>query len=159
MYKRFLLCLFLGLFCWCSCAHFGPGQKEGVYPEEVMDLLMDLNKISYWPYRFVEHEFDCSNMAALLYDLLTDRGYKCQLVIGLNILKFFKSAHVWLIVEHKGKEFLVDAVSKAVVKKSFFIKYVFRKKFSSLKELRQCHIKHSGNPNEWEYPKELFLQK
>jgi len=75
---------------------------------------------------------DCSNQSAALFGFLSDKGYKCTLVVGAR----FDMVHVWLIARKNKKKFFIQAVDKKIGDASDFSSYFLRLHFNSLKTAR-----------------------
>lgn len=155
MKRLFLSAVICILFLSGGCAGINLNVKDTEKrAEEKMKLIKILDEISY-PRSFEENVFDCSNQTALLYDFLTQKGYKCTIIAGWTFLSFFgfttDGAHAWLAAEKNGEKFWVSPIGKTVVPFESYQKYWIRLYFYSLKEAKE-HSKIMGwGFKEWEY--------
>ncbi|MDP3051910.1 MAG: hypothetical protein Q8N42_00185 [bacterium] len=122
--RKFLLFFLVGLFL-SGCAHSPLKPDEKPTPEMTTSLQELLDNASYGGRTYEMGIFDCSNESALLYDYLTEKGYQCEIVVGIpyyfwRLAGWVCDIHVWLIVKKDGKKFWVDPTFKEVVCEDFY---------------------------------------
>ncbi len=141
--RKFLLFFLVGLFL-PGCVHSPLKPDEKPTPEMTASLQELLNDVSYGGWIYEMGIFDCSNESAFLYDYLTEKGYQCEIVVGIpyyfwRLAGWARGIHVWLIVKKEGKKFLVEATFKEVVCEDFYQNkgYFIQISFKSLKTAKK----------------------
>jgi hypothetical protein len=149
-YKGIVLLLIATVAFSASCATEARLRGKN---REKLKLMNTLNQISYWPRTYQKNIFDCSNMLALLYDALEQKGYHCEIFMGQTLTQLLggKSGHTWLVTHKNGHKFWVDPVVKSILPSRFFWKYIFRERFDSLEELKRKWKEKELDMKEWEY--------
>lgn len=153
MKKMSLIGAIFALFLITACVHLALKPDEKANVDESQKLQNILDEISYrgcWEYQL--GVFDCSNQTALLYNLLTMDGYKCEIIFGINFSSIFTSSgwHVWLIAEKTGKRFWVESVTKQIVSPDAFKHYIIQIRLGSLKQAKRLS-RIIGLSHQWDY--------
>jgi hypothetical protein len=149
---RVILAIFT-FFLVAGCVHLAVKADEKPDIDETSKLQNFLDEISYqghWEYYL--GTFDCSNMTALLYDFLTEKGYKCKIIFGINPSSLFVAYgwHVWLIAEKNGKKFWIEPIWKSIVSPDNFKNYTIKICLGSLKRAKRLS-RIIGLSHEWDY--------
>ena len=72
---------------------------------EIYQTLCSINESYYEEHPYIEGMFDCSEMVADIWVMLSNQGIISVIIVGnLDLGKetFAECDHVWLLVEHKG---------------------------------------------------------
>jgi len=72
------------------------GMAEGAVANQSW-VIEDVKACPYNTSEYVVDIFDCSNMAHMLYDWLTEHGHNCYVVCGKN--ETIGISHCWLLVD------------------------------------------------------------
>ena len=120
-------------------------EEENPDSEAVAELTKLLDGISY-PGEYKFGFFDCSNESALLYDYLSQKGYKCKIMVGWKPLWRW---HSWLIAEKNGKKFWIESTKKEIVCTHSFAEYLIVYA-GSLEIIKKISI-ITGSSREWKY--------
>ncbi len=149
--KKLLILAFCAVFLvvWAGCTYVVINKEEIPTPEMALELTAILNGISYGRY-YEEGVFDCSNQTAFLYDVLTTKGYKCEIMMATFSIWTIGSGHAWLIAGKEDKKFWIEAVMKKIVQPDFYDEFPVRICVYSLKFLRVLFAIF-GYPHEWDY--------
>lgn len=161
MIRRYLPVILIAFFLTAgACCPYYFVNKAG--ETDAADLAAELQKIldqtKFYPYSDKRSVFDCSNSTALLYDILTAKGYRCEIITGIDSFMFFirvfdgnvDNGHAWLIAEKEGHKFWIESTLKMIMPPSFFRKYFVRLRFETLEDARYF-FKLLGCEDEWAY--------
>ncbi len=150
MKKLLILAFCVAFLAACAgCVYTAINKEEIPTPEMVGELTMILDEISYGRYYEV-NVFDCSNQTAFLYDVLTTKGYRCEIMMGAVSIWKIGGGHAWLIAEKEGKKFWIEPTMRKIVQPDFYDEFPVRICVYSLKFLRVLFIIF-GYPYEWDY--------
>ncbi|MBU1092055.1 hypothetical protein KKA27_04310 [Patescibacteria group bacterium] len=140
--------LFIGLFFVTNCASLKVKKENIPDKKAVLELIKILDKVDYKRKTKLGF-FDCSNQSALLYDLLTQKGYKCKIMVGAKFV-IDDESHAWIVAEKDKKVFFVEPTLKRIANPHYYEKFIIRVQFETLKEVREL-FSTFGFSDEWEY--------
>jgi hypothetical protein len=142
-----------------GCVHFKARPDKAPDRNAIAELNDLLRKIPRsWEYKY--GVFDCSNMSAFLCDYLSQKGYKCEIMVGWRPLWNW---HAWLVAEKDGWQFWIEPTGPEVVCRHRFKNYIVALS-GSLEEIKQFVKKNKtfskifGLLHEWDYREEVWIE-